>query len=440
MQDVPNIARERLKAAAPDSTHPDANVLTAFAEKSLPERERRGVIEHLARCGDCRDIVALALPAADSTQAVVRPSPARWLSRPVLRWGVVAAGVVLVASFLTLQNRRSETVARFVAPGEAHDKLAALETKRQQQPTAPAPEAKPEEQKTASAAARARAIHGANAAPASPAPPERRIITPSLAFHGHAVGGIGSEASRTIGGPVMQKQWQQQAYQMQPPPPAAPAAKRPTGDVAWNATPPKASTTVEVSGEAPLVQAQTETSAADQAAQLASVEAMSKAKPAMTSAAPAMKLAAAATPQWTISATGGLQRSFDQGQTWQDVDVMTNTLPSESVGLNFASKAVSSAENVKAVPMAAKRQAVAPTFRAVTATGSEVWAGGAAGALYHSVDAGMHWMRVTASYSGVVLTDDIVRLEFADAQHGSIVTSSGEVWTTSDDGQTWQKR
>ena len=71
MQNVPKIVRDRLQAAAPAVNHPDADLLTAFAERSLPEHERTVVLEHLARCGDCRDIVALALP---------EPSPCKRLS------------------------------------------------------------------------------------------------------------------------------------------------------------------------------------------------------------------------------------------------------------------------------------------------------------------------------------------------------------------------
>jgi photosystem II stability/assembly factor-like uncharacterized protein len=60
--------------------------------------------------------------------------------------------------------------------------------------------------------------------------------------------------------------------------------------------------------------------------------------------------------------------------------------------------------------------------------------------LYHSSDAGDHWLRVAPVSSGAMLTGDIVSLEFADLQHGKILTSTGEIWTTSDDGQTWQKQ
>jgi len=39
-----------------------------------------------------------------------------------------------------------------------------------------------------------------------------------------------------------------------------------------------------------------------------------------------------------------------------------------------------------------------------------------------------------------VLTGDIVSLEFTDAQHGRVMTSMAQVWTTADGGTTWQKQ
>ena len=106
MQNVPKIVRDRLQAAPPAVNHPDADLLTAFAERSLPDRERTVVLEHLARCGDCRGIVALSLPEVESVQTTVRPSPSGWLTWPALRWGFVAAGVVAVASLGILQFQR----------------------------------------------------------------------------------------------------------------------------------------------------------------------------------------------------------------------------------------------------------------------------------------------------------------------------------------------
>jgi hypothetical protein len=109
MQSVPKIVRDRLQAAQPAINHPDADLLTAFAEQSLPEAERATVLDHLARCGDCRDVVALALPATEALETVAIPARSGWLTWPALRWGFVAAGVVVIAliGFRQLQESRS---------------------------------------------------------------------------------------------------------------------------------------------------------------------------------------------------------------------------------------------------------------------------------------------------------------------------------------------
>jgi len=48
----PNRAPAAEGAASP-GIHPDADVLTAFGERSLPGAERAVVLDHLAQCGDC---------------------------------------------------------------------------------------------------------------------------------------------------------------------------------------------------------------------------------------------------------------------------------------------------------------------------------------------------------------------------------------------------
>src|ERR1035438_3382048 len=70
MTEVPKIVYDRLRAvlpdrAGPEQAHPEADLLTAFAEQALSATERDGVLEHLALCGDCREAIALALPPAD---------------------------------------------------------------------------------------------------------------------------------------------------------------------------------------------------------------------------------------------------------------------------------------------------------------------------------------------------------------------------------------
>ena len=122
MTEVPKIVHDRLRAALPDQSvavgfHPDANLLTAFAEQALSSTEREAVLEHLARCGDCRELIALALPAMDTVTAppvaeAERATASRtgelrprklafaWFS---LRWAALAAGVIVAAAVLLLR-------------------------------------------------------------------------------------------------------------------------------------------------------------------------------------------------------------------------------------------------------------------------------------------------------------------------------------------------
>jgi hypothetical protein len=142
-------------------------------------------------------------------------------------------------------------------------------------------------------------------------------------------------------------------------------------------------------------------------------------------------------PRWTLTSDGTLQRSRDSGRTWQTVPVPSKT-----------------------------------TLRALAAHGQDIWVGGAAGALFHSPDAGRHWTQVRPAVNGEALAADIIGVEFADPAHGKLtiadqpeqtlqqysfpVDSSGgkvevgktpgpgvsgeQTWSTADAGQTWQKQ
>ncbi|MGC2772452.1 MAG: hypothetical protein WA232_12180 [Candidatus Sulfotelmatobacter sp.] len=44
------------------------------------------------------------------------------------------------------------------------------------------------------------------------------------------------------------------------------------------------------------------------------------------------------------------------------------------------------------------------------------------------------------SVGDVNLTGDITSIQFSDPRNGIVTTSTAEVWTTPDDGQTWLKQ
>ena len=71
--------------------------------------------------------------------------------------------------------------------------------------------------------------------------------------------------------------------------------------------------------------------------------------------------------------------------------------------------------------------------------GTHVWAGGNAGRLYHSGDSGQSWTQVVPA-ANEKLAADITRIEFSDPANGSVSTVNGEVWSTSDGGQSWRRK
>src|ERR1019366_2886382 len=129
---VPTIVHDRLRASgpqgsAPAQAHPNADVLTAFAEQALSASERDSVLEHLARCGDCRELIALALPPVDFRAAPIgvetdadratgpragAPAPHELnFAWPTLRWAALAAGVAVAAAVLLVHPGKLNQVA-----------------------------------------------------------------------------------------------------------------------------------------------------------------------------------------------------------------------------------------------------------------------------------------------------------------------------------------
>lgn len=91
--------------------HSSADMLAAFAENRLGRQERAELLEHLAACADCRQVVWHVLPELqaqpDMAQAVpVRSASAHasWFRSPALRWSAVAACVIVVGSAVMLQH------------------------------------------------------------------------------------------------------------------------------------------------------------------------------------------------------------------------------------------------------------------------------------------------------------------------------------------------
>lgn len=105
MTQLPKIVSTRL-AALSSSEHPDADLLTAYLEGVLAGRERDQLLNHVAGCAECRQVISLALPESSTQAALPVSVSARksWLRMPVLRWGALAAAMVVIAATILLQK------------------------------------------------------------------------------------------------------------------------------------------------------------------------------------------------------------------------------------------------------------------------------------------------------------------------------------------------
>jgi hypothetical protein len=135
-------------------THPDENLLTAFAEHALTSRERQSVLEHLSGCARCRDAIFLAQGARSDldlpAEQPQRVSAATRVSWRRLRWGTLVAGGILAVLLVTIpvlvywhKNHRSQRATRQTASGAPVDSSAA----RSVQPLASPPALSPTLQK-----------------------------------------------------------------------------------------------------------------------------------------------------------------------------------------------------------------------------------------------------------------------------------------------------
>lgn len=477
MENVHKIVTERLKATAVAVDHPDADLLTAFAERALTERERNQVLGHLAACAECREVVALAVPAQEPAMAAAHPTRGKWLTWPQLRWGLVAAGVIVVGSFGVLRYR--QVTAAYRSPATSREGLIA-KAKNQPAPMTPAAEETPERKaapaRPPNTAASPTTSTDANnefdrleaSARLQDAPRDKEALVAGSSADGRL-----RVQSLPHGPKPSMQQWQQNNYannnnayipQVQAPAPAAaPSAKQQPHQMLVNAQPaapstsgssiggPLAvekkaqnldnlaannrSTTLDSSGGAEVARAKpAEPAATAPQAQAAQAYTVSAAESGNFSTSGSLVPESA---RWAINSTGGLQRSLDLGKTWEDVDVNSGAGAYGGMNLPLAMKS----SRAKAAPRDKADSKVKPIiFRAVAANGPDVWAGGAEGNLYHSSDAGSHWVRVIPSWHGVELTNDIVSLQFADPQRGRIITSAAEIWTTGDGGQSWDKQ
>src|SRR5581483_4238711 len=390
---------ERQKHAM--ANHPDADLLTGFMEQALAGQEREQVVEHLAACGMCRDVVALAAPESVAPALVQGPvsDASSWLRWPVLRWGsaaaVVAVGVIGIALY---RNQPSRPPANQVASARSSSNSVApvtreavpaqgksgskTEPKKAETTVAasdrPSPDVREKSKEALAAPASAKRapermeVASAARVPARPldkvAPkPTSPVATAEQAHVDEPSSVVAVSAGST---PLVEVQPQTSAggFEMVPQPEKTFSLQgQPTP---WGSTPliggtasaearRGPSTPVTVASEnrnnkAGFVGRLGKTTGFANSKSLLGTSLRASESGASESEAPAVLLNA----RWHVS-LGALMRSVDEGRSWQTVNVGQGGV-----------------------------------WRAVNANNSDVWVGGAKGALYHSDDGGVRWHAV----------------------------------------------
>ena len=90
-----------MTATSQHGFHPDAESLSAFSEQVLGARERAEVLAHLAVCGRCRQVVALAREAADAGEVTAAAPPRKTVAPNAWwkQWRLVWVPTAVVAAF-----------------------------------------------------------------------------------------------------------------------------------------------------------------------------------------------------------------------------------------------------------------------------------------------------------------------------------------------------
>jgi putative zinc finger protein len=442
--EVPKIVCDRLRTAAPEPdsnavarAHPDADLLTAFAEQALSAPEREEVLHHLALCRNCREVLSLAdvlslsidsvnsvdaPPVPISTESESESEPVQAASirfaarknwRPVfawpnLRWAGLAAGVAIAAAVLVLHPGKENHAAQSVTspsivanvPRAAGSQVA-LSTSN---------ESFSNQSFSNGSTVVAKSDKAQNDAE-SPSSGKANLSTEPR-FAARIADNKKSNVTPFTGDVLMARNYAPAIEKAKPA--LQPQETQTTGAVATTETNAQQKTQDTTGfGSAGLGSTPSpETSAA------AAVN--NGPRPGSPSGDVSMRPAL-----WAIAA-GVLQRSVDAGQTWQI------TLRADRSLLAYASR------------------------------DKDVWAGGEAGALFHSADGGATWTQVQPSIKGQTLSSDITQIDISnsdvsnndslngknndtlyrrqDLRHIVVSAGSHEIWRSADGGKTWNKQ
>jgi len=441
MAGLPKIALARLKvkpgapkssggpegqAGFPGARHPDANLLAAFVEKTLTERERTRVLHHLAQCAECREVAAFALPAeAAAAETTGVAAGWRWSPWLVLRWGAMAAVLGALTVVVVLHPgmwKGPQEISKKMPPQPPAGNIMIAPQTASPSPLAPPPP------QTARAKAQVEAGESAGEMAAMKKAPGQRE---DLSLNDHVARAqakqqvtlmASSRAPATVRAENIptanaEREESKEGNVLTLRPLSAPPLPPGSAVVTAAASDEVAKASGEshggpaafgsVGGRAAGV-GSAEDTAAKAAPPVPARATLRMAGPAPMGAARAFRtdMESEARPPaalWSVASDGQVRRSTDGGKTFEQIPV-----------------------------------AHAIKFRAIAALGNDVWTGGAGGALFHSVDGGASWIRVAFNFGGN--SETITGIQLRDPQHLTVTTASGSQWASEDGGQHWQKQ
>jgi hypothetical protein len=431
MTEVPKIVHDRLRAtelahAASGPSHPDADLLTAFAEQALLPAQRDGVLQHLAACGDCRELVALALPpeAIAITPGTAQPESVQMplqtkseknrlttFAWPTLRWAALAAGVVVASSVLLLRSNKQAVVVV----------SSSYPTSAAPSPTVPIQKTQPLNQVSTSTRTDVAKVVPESSSPknlkADQAAPSPTQTDSGMLMADAKIAGAKKDSFRT------DKLSAAGAQALDSPAPRSVTESVEVSDASIATEPaPSAAANLMARDEAPAIEKAKPASPEIVGAQPVAMQQSGANKQMETSAARASGAAPSAAvnygyvlkketlakqafaPSFKLKiAAGFLQRSVDDGLNWQ-------------IGLRSDHPLL-----------------------CYVILDWDVWAGGQAGTLFHSTDGGVTWVTVQPTVKTQSLSTDIVHIK-VQATQVLVSTSNNETWTTADNGKTWEKK
>ena len=432
--------------------HPDADLLTAFAEQALPVRERDQVLAHLARCMDCREVAALAGAAVAEPELVAAPKlvdrkPGRsfWSLRP-LRWTAAAATAAVVLSAVWL-NRKE--VTRQELPAGTETNPAIVQQQNEQTPSLGVPATDKETAPHASALRADNAPKFDALAKSKAASPKERDELAGAAVNEVAVDKFAAEKKQSLTGNVTDQKdtpmlRARETGQLQ-------AAKVPSNQAVGGPL-LAASAGAAAKAERALSSAQP-VSSNDVA--LAPAKSAPQAPPPITmtySRQTAAELAPAdqvAESQTNGNASGTPRDSASQVR----VGPMATPLPNDQASLDSLQKSLDlkSAGTLWRVSGSGELQQSTDSgrnwrtalgehpskFKAVASTGASVWAGGDDAALWSSLNNGLTWRKLAPRADGHSPRGTVENIQLAAPRNVTFRTSAGETWSSPDGGINW---